>query len=489
MKTLGARLALLYSLVSTLTLFVLLAIGYYLLNRHLINGLDLLNASEFERVKVQLWALAALPGDPERADTASTDRLSFMLEILKPDKGVVYSSVNLGGNHLPTNGTGKAFNAELPGLGELRVGRFFYSGFEARIATSMGPVHEVMNGYAQISLVLVCLTLLASLASGLVLSQLALRPVRLIQETANRIRSDNLGERIPVSNVQDEISGLARLLNEMFDRLESSFEQVRRFSAEASHELRTPLSLVRLQAEKLLTGGELNSEQEEAVQVQLEEISHLNQIIEELLFLSRAEAQAIGTKLRIQDPSAFLKSFAADARMLTEHAGVRFEETIEGSEEVRFDRKWMRQVLLNLITNALNFSPQGSLLTLESTFTVDAWRIAVEDEGPGVAADQQKRIFERFVRVAPEASAKPGSGLGLAICRSIIELHHGTIHAETGKREGGLRIVCEIPLPPVSEASSRHETGRSIEHDSRSPEANEAPPERAESKPDGEVDD
>jgi two-component system heavy metal sensor histidine kinase CusS len=107
--------------------------------------------------------------------------------------------------------------------------------------------------------------------------------------------------------------------------------------------------------------------------------------------------------------------------MLAEHAGVRFEETIEGSEEVRFDRKWMRQVLLNLITNALNFSPQGSLLTLESTFTVDAWRIAVEDEGPGVAADQQKRIFERFVRVAPEASAKPGSGLGLAICRSIIE--------------------------------------------------------------------
>jgi signal transduction histidine kinase len=266
------------------------------------------------------------------------------------------------------------------------------------------------------------------------------------------------------------MSGLARLLNEMFDRLESAFQQIRRFSAEASHELRTPLSLVRLQSEKLLTDGGLTAEQEEAVQVQLEEISHLNQIIEELLFLSRAEAQAVGTNFRSEDPGAFLKAFAADARMLAEHAGVRFEETIIGSDEVRFDRKWMRQVLLNLVTNALNFSPPGSLLTLESDFTVDSWRLAVEDEGPGVAGEQQKRIFERFVRIDPESSGKSGTGLGLAICRSIIELHHGVIYAETGKRRGGLRVVCEIPLPQIQTASSKGGLTRS------SPEADQAPP-------------
>jgi signal transduction histidine kinase len=473
MKTLGARLALLYALVSTLTLFALLASGYYLLSRHLIRGLDLLNASEFERVKTHLWALSALPSEEDNArsaETSSPNSLSFMLEILKPDRGVLYSSPNLEGKHLPKSGNAEAFSRTVPGIGELRVGRFFYSGFEAMVATPMAPVHKVMDGYAQVSLVLVCLILLASLASGLILSQIALKPVRLIQETANRIRSDNLSERIPVSDVQDEMSGLARLLNEMFDRLESAFQQVRRFSAEASHELRTPLSLVRLQSEKLLTDGGLTAEQEEAVQVQLEEISRLNQIIEELLFLSRAEAQAVGTNFRSEDPRAFLKAFAADARMLAEHGGVRFEETIEGSDEVRFDRKWMRQVLLNLVTNALNFAPPGSLLTLESDFTVDSWRLALEDEGPGVAGEQQKRIFERFVRIDPESSGKSGSGLGLAICRSIIELHHGIIYAETGKRRGGLRVVCEIPLPQIRTGSSEGALTPS------SPEADQAPP-------------
>ena len=499
MKTLGARLALLYSLVSTLTLFVLLATGYYLLNRHLIRGLDLLNSAEFERVKTHLWALSALPSeqdDPRTAEAYSPDSLSFLLEILKPERGVVFSSANLGGKRLPQSGTAQAFTAAVPGIGELRIGRFSYSGFEAMVATPMAPVHKVMDGYAQVSLVLVCLILLASLVSGLILSHIALKPVRLIQETANRIRSDNLSERIPVSDVRDEMSGLARLLNEMFDRLESSFQQVRRFSAEASHELKTPLSLVRLQSEKLLADGGLTAEQEEAVQVQLEEISHLNQIIEELLFLSRAEAQAIDTNFRNEDPSAFLKAFAADARMLAEHAGVRFEETIEGSDQVRFDPKWMRQVLLNLITNALKFSPQGSLLTLESDFTVDAWRLAVEDEGPGVAPEQQKRIFERFVRIGPESSASTsGSGLGLAICRSIIELHHGVIHAETGKRKSGLRVVCEIPLQQTSTESSKSDTKRPISRDSTDglsrtlPQADEAPPQRAKSKPDGQVDD
>ena len=475
MKTLGARLALLYALVSTLTLFALLASGYYLLSRHLIRGLDLLNATEFERVKTHLWALSALPSEQDNARSAeasSPNSLSFMLEILKPDKGVLYSSPNLEGKHLPKSGNAEAFSRTVPGIGELRVGRFFYSGFEAMVATPMAPVHKVMDGYAQVSLVLVCLILLASLASGLILSHIALKPVRLIQETANRIRSDNLSERIPVSDVQDEMSGLARLLNEMFDRLESAFQQVRRFSAEASHELRTPLSLVRLQSEKLLTDGGLTAEQEEAVQVQLEEISRLNQIIEELLFLSRAEAQAVGTNFRSEDPRAFLKAFAADARMLAEHAGVRFEETIEGSDEVRFDRKWMRQVLLNLVTNALNFSPPGSLLTLESDFTVDSWRLAVEDEGPGVAGEQQKRIFERFVRIDPESSGNSGSGLGLAICRSIIELHHGIIYAETGKRKGGLRVVCEIPLPQIQTGSSEG----AFHARSTSPEADQAPP-------------
>jgi len=323
------------------------------------------------------------------------------------------------------------------------------------IGTSLAQVRKVMDGYAEISLVLVCFMLVVSIITGLALSRLALRPVRLIQETANRIRSDNLSERIPVAQVRDEISNLARLLNEMFDRLESSFNQTRRFTAEASHELKTPLSLVRLQAEKFLVEGGLTPAQEEAVQLQLEEIARLNQIIEELLFLSRVEAQAITPELRREDPRKFLRAFVQDARVLAESRGVRFAETLAGAGLVDFDPKWLRQVLLNLVSNALRYSPRGGLITLASDFTVESWRVAIEDDGPGVPAEQRERIFERFVRLDGGArEGEGGSGLGLAISRSIVTLHRGTIRAEAATRSTGLRVVFDLPIAPSTASTS-----------------------------------
>ncbi len=441
----------LYAFVSTATLAVLFVAGYYLLNRHLVSGLDLLNEAEFEQIKASLgpdYARLTTDKIEERIRrTTEVAAVLFFIEVHEQGEGVLFSSKNLGGKRMPDVKGAAKFTVELEGAGELRVGEFVLGAKDVMIGTSLNQVRKVMEGYAEISLVLVCFMLVVSVITGLVLSRVALRPVRVMQETAHRIRSDNLSERIPVSAVQDEISNLARLLNEMFDRLESSFNQVRRFSAEASHELKTPLSLVRLQAEKLLVEGGLTPAQEEAVQLQLEEITRLNKIIEELLFLSRVEARAVTPELTREDPRKFLQAFAPDARVLAESRGVRFAETIEGAGVVEFDPKWIRQVLLNLVSNALKFSPRGGLVTLTSEFTVEVWRVAVEDDGPGVPVAQRERIFERFVRLGDEHKLEDsGSGLGLAISRSILELHHGAIRAEAGTRGSGLRVVFEIPL-------------------------------------------
>jgi signal transduction histidine kinase len=287
--------------------------------------------------------------------------------------------------------------------------------------------------------------------------------VRLIRETANRIRSDNLSERIPVAQVEDEISELARLLNQMFDRLESSFNQVRRFSAEASHELKTPLSLVRLQAEKLLVAGNLSADQEEAVQMQLEELARLSRIIEELLFLSRAEAHAISLELKPQDPVRLLYVFAQDARVLAEHHGRHFDFTREGEGTAAFEEKRVRQVLLNLLANALDASPRDGVITLHSSLRDGVWRVVIEDQGIGVPDDQRERIFERFVRLDNRGDDNRGSGLGLAICRSIIALHHGRIWAEAGSNGLGLRVIFEIPATGTSAETTKHSaaSGRS----------------------------
>jgi two-component system heavy metal sensor histidine kinase CusS len=313
-----------------------------------------------------------------------------------------------------------------------------------------------MQGYVQISIALVAVMLLISSAIGFILSHFALRPVRIMEATANRIHSDNLSERIAVDTVDDEIANLARFLNQMFDRLESSFKQIRRFTSEASHELKTPLSLIRLQAERLMTQGGLSGVQEDAVNAQLEEVARLNKIIEELLFISRAEAGAITLERRPQSPAQFLQAFSQDARVLCEHRDMRFVEQHSGEGDATFDAKWIRQVLLNLLTNALNVSPPHGEISVRSVLTSQTWQVSVVDHGPGVPAEQRARIFERFVRLSPASDQQDGgSGLGLAICRSIIHLHQGHIHAEEADDGIGLRVVFEVPRQePVSDGAA-----------------------------------
>lgn len=202
---------------------------------------------------------------------------------------------------------------------------------------------------------------------------------------------------------------------------------------------------MRLHAERLLVTGNLDAAQKESVQDQLEELARVNRIIDELLFLSRADAQAITVDLKEQPPIAFLQSFAQDASVLAEHHGRTFCYTHEGEGAVAFEEKRIRQVLLNLVSNALNASPPGGRITLHSKLSAETWHVSVDDEGPGLTAEQRDKVFERFVRFPRPGSEEKGSGLGLAICRSIVQLHKGHIFAAEGKNSRGLRVVMEIP--------------------------------------------
>jgi signal transduction histidine kinase len=180
--------------------------------------------------------------------------------------------------------------------------------------------------------------------------------------------------------------------------------------------------------------------------MQLEEISRLSQIIEELLFLSRAEARDIELQLAAHTPESLLQSFGQDARVLSEHRGLRYVQTHQGAGTVLVEPRWLRRVLLNLLANALNASPPGGTVTLHSVVDAGVWRVSLEDQGPGVAAELRERIFERFFRLAPAAdSEEKGSGLGLAICRSIIALHGGRIWADASPGSTGLCVVFTIP--------------------------------------------
>jgi signal transduction histidine kinase/DNA-binding beta-propeller fold protein YncE len=477
MKSIGARLAFWYALAATATFASLTVAGYFMLEHYLVHGLDLLNAAEFQQIRAHLVSdgrpLSAPVIDERIRETTEYASVLFYIDVHGKNSGPVFRSSNLHGQTIPDVPHQRIFNASLPDTGPMRVGEFILPPHDVMVATPLHPVYTVMDAYAEVSAALVALMLAVSAAIGFGLSHVVLRPLRLIQATANRIRSDNLSERIEVAPVQDEISNLARLLNQMFDRLESSFNQIRRFTADASHELKTPLSLMRLHAENLLLEGDLTFAQEEALHIQLEEMDRLTKIIEDLLFLSRAEAQAIPLDLQTQPPADFLTAFSPDARALAEHAGVHCSIRIEGSGTVTFDPKWIRQVLLNLVKNSIAASSKGTAILITSALGPSIWRVTVEDEGQGVPPEQRERIFERFFRLGlPTGQDDKGTGLGLAICRSIIELHGGRIFAAQGAHGRGLRIVFEIP---VVKHDGADEQGRRFDRSGTGIEGNRTP--------------
>ena len=396
MKSIGARLALWYAGAATLTLLCLFVAGYYLLEGQLIRGLDLLNEAQFAQISAHLGedfaSLNAEVIDARIRETSNFSAVLFFITIddRKAPVRPVFYSTNLRGLPIPDVPGRRTYDTQLAGIGELR-------------------------------------------------------PVRLIRETATHISSDNLSERIPVADIRDEISELAQLLNQMFDRLESAFDQIRRFTAEATHELKTPLSRIRLQAEKLLMHGKLDPANEESVHDQLKEIARLSQIIEELLFLSRAEARDIDLAMINSDPEALLTAFNQDACVLSEHRGLQFVHSHSGLGRVLVEPRWLRRVLLNLVANALNASPAGGTVTLSSVLRDGVWRVSLDDQGPGVPPDLRELIFERFFRSAAATGDDGGSGLGLAICRSIVSLHGGHIWVEPVPVGPGLRVVFTIP--------------------------------------------
>jgi two-component system heavy metal sensor histidine kinase CusS len=452
-RSISARLAFWFTVAASTLFAILFGAGFLLLENHLIHGLDGLNASEFAEIKSHVFRDfdANDPQLVERRMRRPSERTAslFFIQIDNIRTGAIFRSHNLRGHPIPDHGTSHAYNVALSGIGELRVAEYTVDPLIIRIGTPVQGVRNVMFEYRKIFLTLLAVMVAASLAIGFFLSRMALAPIRAISVTAEHIRSDNLAERIPVGKVKDEISGLATMLNRMFDRLESSFIQIRRFAADASHELKTPLSLVRLHAEKMLSDDRLLPEHHEALQVQLEEIARLDQLIEELLFLSRANVQAMPLELRHANPARFLNLLAQDARVLAEHHGLAFAYAHDGEDKLLFDENRMRQVLLNLLSNAFNVSPRGGHVTLRSVVGDGLWRVKVEDEGPGLPAHELDHVFNRFVRLTMPGKKYKGSGLGLAISRSIVELHGGRIFAKNSATGIGLNIVIEIPAGSV----------------------------------------
>ncbi len=451
MRSLTVRLTAWFAVLILAVIVLVLVSGGWLLHRQMIGGLELLHTVEAVEIGELLESDTALSDEEIHgriAHDSDTDAELFFIQVHDSVGRVRFRSSNLSNAFLPDlSGADAHRTFSIPGIGLVRVSEFYERDWHIQIASRMAPTQRVLKDYIRVAALLALAGGVASIGLGWGFSRLSVNPLRAIERTARKIGGDNLSERIPVPEGRDELAALSRLLNETFDRIERAFGQVRRFTADASHELKTPLALMRLNAEKLR--GRLGEDEvaQSSLDAVLEEIARLNQIIEHLLFLSKVDSGVLQiSKTRLVLPD-WLDGFCEDAIALADDGGKRFHVEFESAGALDGVPSLLRQLLFNLLTNALKFSDEGGLVTLFVSRQQNAWRWVMMDEGPGLPENELERVFDRFVRLGANGGGPVpgGHGLGLAICKSIVALHGGTIGAENRRDRSGLRVIVTLP--------------------------------------------
>jgi heavy metal sensor kinase len=272
-------------------------------------------------------------------------------------------------------------------------------------------------------------TLLIASLGGLLLANKALSPVERVAQAARRIGAGNLQERVSVTGAGDEISRLASIFNEMIERLEGAFERERRFTADASHELRTPLAVLRGELEIALRKERSPEQYKEVIGASLEEIVRLSKLVDDLLTLARSEKGELALERNTVRLDALATEICQYVEPLARAKGLSLEYSLAGNAITLVgDARRLRQLLLNLLDNAIKYTPAGGRVSLWLKQREDGIGIEVADTGCGIPREEQPYIFDRFYRHNHTSAGDAGGfGLGLAICKWIAEAHGGQL--------------------------------------------------------------
>ena len=287
---------------------------------------------------------------------------------------------------------------------------------------------------------------LLAVFGGLILVRNLLDPIRAITEQAERISSENISERLPVVHTGDEVERLSLSLNRMIERLEEAIEHISRFSADVSHELRTPLTILRGELEGLISQRPGNAESMEMIGNALEEIDRLSHIVDQLLVISRLDAGQAGIERVPMDLGELATSTAEQMNLMAEERGISIRFAVSKGVCVKGDPLRMKQILVNLLDNAIKYTQEGGWVEVRVRAQQDTAVLTVSDNGIGIAPESLPHIFERFYR-ADKARTRStgGAGLGLSIVKSIAAAHEGRISVRS--REGeGTSVRVEVPL-------------------------------------------
>ncbi len=307
-----------------------------------------------------------------------------------------------------------------------------------QVGTSMDWVENTLKNLRIFLFAAIPGVLILSTLGGRFMATRALKPVAEITRTAQDIaHGANLSRRIPMPEVHDEIGNLANTLNEMMDKLEKSFAQMRQFSSDASHELRTPLTVLKGQSELVLSKLRSKAEYQEVLSSNLEEVNYMSRILEDLLTLSKGDEGEISLEREPVELGTIIEEVSRQGEILADEKDVKIVLAYLEPVTILGDAHRLKQMVWILIDNAVKFTPGGGEIRITLQDLDDTVYFTIKDTGIGIPEQDLPKIFDRFYRVDKARSRmEGGSGLGLAICKYIVSRHHGTIDVESKLGEG-----------------------------------------------------
>jgi two-component system, OmpR family, sensor kinase len=314
------------------------------------------------------------------------------------------------------------------------------------IAHPLEEEYEVLERFRNALLIAVPVVLILAGLGGYFLARKSLSPVASMTRSAAQIGAANLNERLPVKNDKDELGNLAVVFNLMLERLENSFEQQRRFMADASHELRTPLAIVQGESEVALSRADRSQgELRESLEVVSDESKRLTKIVEDLFTLARADAGQFTTNFRDLYLDEVLSDCVRKVKVLADRKNLSLEISAE-EFLMTGDEPLLHRLFINLLDNAIKYNRDAGKVAVVGKKSSDGYQILITDTGKGISPEEQNKIFERFYRADKARgrsgdTANSGAGLGLSIAQWIAEIHHGKIELSSTNDSGSTFIV------------------------------------------------
>lgn len=318
----------------------------------------------------------------------------------------------------------------------------------ARVAVMVerAAIDDEMAGIRNALLLALPFALALSGLGGWLFSRRALGPVQALTRAARAVTAQGLDHRIDSRGEDREFVELITVFNGMLERLERSFEQAHRFSADAAHELKTPLAILQGQLERAIQQTEAGSPTQRTLAGILDEVRRLSTISRKLLLLAQADAGRLSMHRAPFDVSGALADLVEDARMLA--PGLRIDSDLPASLIVPADGPLLQQVLHNLISNAIKYNIEGGWIRIAASADVHHARFSLTNASSGIAPEQQAQLFKRFYRADPARSRKiDGVGLGLALSREIVRAHGGEMSFKV-LGDDSVQLTVTLPVQP-----------------------------------------